>query len=130
MVRHLFALYGLLADYGFSVKRPILAWLLFTGACAALYGIGMSASRCWLVAQDCIASGALTGKWIEYSLLNALPLPGLDRYAEEIRKALFEAAHPLVSLLVLFTGIVHKTASLVAVFLVALALRNLFKMKG
>jgi hypothetical protein len=66
--------------------------------------------------------------WIEFSLTQALPLPGLDKLSENLRGKLFPA-DGLISIGVTFFVILHKVITLLALFLMGLALRNLFKLK-
>jgi hypothetical protein len=65
---------------------------------------------------------------IQFTLLQALPLPGLDKWSDSLRCDLFpdEGCKSVA-----FTAalMIHKAISLLAVFLFGLALRNLFKMK-
>jgi hypothetical protein len=66
--------------------------------------------------------------WIEFSVLQALPLPGLDKLSDTLRSKLF-ADSGWSSIAVTLTVISHKTVSLLALFLMGLGLRNLFKLK-
>ncbi len=124
--RWLYSAYAFLSDYGFSVGRP--AGLLLGTLVLAWLGYG------WLAGYSaCIplwSSCAPSREWFEFGLLNAFPLPGLDKYAEGLRSTLFPAhLHPLAQVLVTVVVIAQKAFSLVAFFLMGLALRNLFKMK-
>ena len=115
--------YRLLSNYGFSIWRPLamlfIAWLLF----AATYGSLANLTICLPFQTGCSISNA----WLEFSLLQALPLPGMDKLGAELHKKLFvqDAASIWVTMTILF----HKTISLLALLLTGLALRNLFKMK-
>jgi hypothetical protein len=67
-------------------------------------------------------------QWLEFSLLQTLPLPGLDLLSAVASKAFWpEGAWWSFGLSTLV--IAHKTISLAALFLTGLALRNLFKLK-
>jgi uncharacterized protein YjbI with pentapeptide repeats len=112
--RWLFWAYNTFSDYGFSVMRPFLlltaTWLVF----AQIYGAHASPqSLCVLGQTDC----RLQGEWFTFSLQQALPLPGFEQLDSAIKG---------VSVGWLF---LHKTLSLIALFLIGLALRNLFKLK-
>ncbi len=119
----LYFLYDLLSEYGGSVRRPaigfVAAWILFAG----LYALSSSATP-WLPGRA--FDGARTADWLMYSFVNSLPLSGLDETSRELRAVLFHAspARWLPGLLV-----IHKVISLLFLFLVGLALRNLFKLK-
>lgn len=65
--------------------------------------------------------------WVEFSLLQGLPISGFDSMAEKLHRELF--SHQVAATSVLVTVLFHKTISLLALFLTGLALRNLFKMK-
>jgi hypothetical protein len=124
--RWLYAAYALFSDYGFSTWRPsilLLASLLFAwGSYGWLAG--------YSVCVPFLSSCAPAREWFEFGLVNAFPLPGLDKYAEGLRSVLFPPhLHPAAQVLVTTVVIVQKTLSLLAFFLIGLALRNLFKMK-
>ena len=106
--------YSVLSDYGSSVIRPLLL-LVGTGLIfASIYGSYSSGvSVCALWQDGC----NWQGDWVNFSLQQALPLPGFDKLDLAIKN---------VSVVWLF---LHKTISLAALFLLGLALRNLFKLK-
>ena len=110
----LYKAYSMLSDYGLSVARPLVllvaAWLVF----AAIYGShsnGQSICMVWM------AGCKLQISWLNFSLQQALPLPGFDKLD-----------HPIKGVAVGWLFL-HKTISLAALFLIGLALRNLFKLK-
>jgi hypothetical protein len=110
----LYKAYSMLSDYGFSVARPLVllvaAWLVF----AAIYGShsnGQTICMVWM--EGC----ELQINWLNFSLQQALPLPGFDKLD-----------HPIKGVAVGWLFL-HKTISLAALFLIGLALRNLFKLK-
>jgi hypothetical protein len=110
----LYKAYSLLSDYGFSVARPLLllvaTWFLF----ASIYGSYSSGETVCVVWQPgCV----LQETWLSYSLQQALPLTGFDKLKYAIERV------PIGWLFI------HKTLSLAALFLIGLALRNLFKLK-
>ncbi len=109
----LYWLYKQTSDYGFSIARPLLLlailWLIF----AQKYGSYTSVESCYTLAVNCTAQS----DWLNYSLQQALPLPGFDKLEHVVKG---------VSVAWLF---IHKTLSLATLFLIGLALRNLFKLK-
>jgi hypothetical protein len=111
--RWLFKAYKYTSDYGFSITMPLLVlailWLVF----AQIYGSYTGVEHCFSWAVNC----KIQSDWLNYSLQQALPLPGFDK---------LKPAMEDVSVALLF---IHKTLSLAALFLVGLALRNLFKLK-
>jgi hypothetical protein len=111
--RWLFKAYKYTSDYGFSIARPLLLlailWLMF----AQIYGSYTGVEHCFSWAVNC----KIQSDWLNYSLQQALPLPGFDKLKPAIEG---------VSVAWLF---IHKTLSLAALFLIGLALRNLFKLK-
>lgn len=110
----LYKAYSVLSDYGFSVARPLVllvaAWLVF----AAIYGSHLNGQTICIVWQ---AGCELQVNWLNFSLQQALPLPGFDKLD-----------HPIKGVAVGWLFL-HKTISLAALFLIGLALRNLFKLK-
>ena len=111
--RWLFVAYKWSSDFGFSVARPlallVVLWIVF----AQVYGQYSGTPGCigW---TEC----HLQSNWLQYSAAQALPLPGFDKLE------FFKHLNPSVGWVAL-----HKTLSLAALFLVGLALRNLFKLK-
>lgn len=121
--RILFGLYKRLSDYGFGFWQPFILW----AACFGVFGlIHASLSDPSLLREH--GDNPHWSQWWQYVFINAVPLPGFDRVQEPLRSALFctEGARSVA----LVIEAVHKTASLIALFLFGLALRNLFKMKG
>lgn len=109
----LYWLYRQASDYGFSIARPLLLlaffWLIF----AQIYGSYTSVKPCYTWAENC----QVQSDWLNYSLQQALPLPGFDKLEHAVKGV-------SVAWLVF-----HKTLSLSALFLIGLALRNLFKLR-
>jgi len=122
--KRLYQLYEKISDYGFSHTRPFKYWLYCLAGFALIYGL-LTGTYGW----NGNISWERTLQWVHYALLNAVPLPGFDKTLEFLRIELFPI-HPWTQLLVTVLEILHKTVSLVAFFLIGLALRNLFKMKG
>lgn len=110
----LYKAYSVLSDYGFSVARPLVllvaAWLVF----AAIYGSHSNGQTICMVWQ---AGCELQVNWLNFSLQQAFQLPGFDKLDYPIKG---------VAVGWLF---LHKIISLAALFLIGLALRNLFKLK-
>ncbi len=111
--RWLFKRYKQFSDYGFSVTRPFILWVAAWLVFAHIYGYSSGQEVCWVWHSGC----DLRWDWLGYSLQQALPLPGFDKLDHTIKG---------VSVGWLF---LHKTISLTALFLIGLALRNLFKLK-
>jgi hypothetical protein len=128
-------LYNLFSDYGFSLWRP-LAWLI---AFSFIFGIGYGilADACAAESQCAQTAWAAntgsaedrTSAVIKYTLASVSPVPGLDKMQTELRAPLF-GQHGWIPITALALEIFHKITSLIMVFLFALALRNLFKMKS
>jgi hypothetical protein len=54
---------------------------------AALVGYGLLAE--YSICLPYLSNCSLSKDWLEFGLINAVPLPGLDKYAEDIRAKLF-----------------------------------------
>ncbi len=122
--RWLFWAYKEFSDYGFSVTRPLRYWGLGVLALTAFYGLLSWLGQCGGSVQAC----RFAPQWLEFLLLQTLPLPGLDKLSETASKA-FWPVGAWWGLALSALVIVHKTISLAALFLIGLALRNLFKLK-
>ncbi len=122
--RLLFQAYKTFSDYGFSITRPLKYGGLAVLVLTALYGLLSWLGQCGLSVQAC----HFAPQWLEFSLLQTLPLPGLDKLSEAASKAFWPQgawwSFGLSALVIL-----HKTLSLAVLFLIGLALRNLFKLK-
>ena len=121
--RYLYRTYQVLSDFGFSLWRPLLllvaAWLIFASA----YGVLANLSLCLPFQDGC----KVNDEWLEFSLLQVLPLAGFGKIEEGLRSQLF--ANSATSVGVTIAVLLHKSITLLALFLSGLALRNLFKMK-
>ena len=110
----LYMAYSGLSDYGLSVARPlvllVVAWLVFASIYGS-YSSGQSVCMMWQAGCD------LQTDWLSFSLQQSLPLHGFEKLEHTIKG---------VAVGWLF---LHKTISLAALFLIGLALRNLFKLK-
>ena len=122
--RWLFRAYKELSDYGFSITRPLKYGGLSVVALTAVYGLLSWLGQCGLTVQAC----QFAPQWLEFSLLQTLPLPGLDKLSEAASKV-FWPAGAWWGLVLSALVILHKIISIATLFLVGLALRNLFKLK-
>lgn len=122
--RWLFQAYKKFSDYGFSITRPLQYGGLGVLGLTVVYGLLSWLGHCGLSVQSC----HFAPQWLDFSLLQTLPLPGLDKLIEAASNAFWpEGAWWNLGLSALV--IVHKTVSVAALFLIGLALRNLFKLK-
>lgn len=121
--RYLYGAYALLSDYGFSLRRPLTllfgTWIFF----AFIYGWLADLALCIPPLGQC----HINQEWVKFSLLQGLPLPGLDSIGDKVWGQLYGAK--ATSAIVVAAVLLHKTFSLLALFLVGMGLRNLFKMK-
>ena len=76
--RWLFKAYKTFSDYGFSITRPLTYGGLGVLALTAAYGILSWPGQCGLSMQAC----HFAPEWLEFSLLQTLPLPGLDKLSK------------------------------------------------
>ncbi|MGZ8096570.1 MAG: pentapeptide repeat-containing protein [Methylosarcina sp.] len=120
----LFVVYKWVSDYGFSLSRPTLLWLGFMLPFLLIYSLLANLTQCFPWQADC----HIRYDVLQFTLLQALPLPGLDKWSDSLRSCLFPK-EGWSSVWVIVAVMFHKTISLLAVFLFGLALRNLFKMK-
>lgn len=116
----LYFLYAFFSDYGFNVWKPVLLLVLATLGAGTIYGslAGLS---------PCLTGCSLNSEWFLFSISQALPLPGLDKLSDAASTNLFGKNFSSIALTA--TVILHKTTSLLALFLIGLGLRNLFKLK-
>ena len=122
--RLLFKAYKTFSDFGFSITRPLTYGGLGVLGLTAAYGILSWLGQCGLSMQAC----HFAPERLEFSLLQTLPLPGLDKLSEAASKVFWPEGSWWslgLSVLVIF----QKILSLATLFLVGLALRNLFKLK-
>jgi uncharacterized protein YjbI with pentapeptide repeats len=120
----LFHSYKLFSNYGFSFGRPMVLLLIALLVFGVVYSWLSVLTPCLLTHADCQISYGL----IQFTLLQTLPLPGMDKWSDSLRSDLFPD-EGWKSLGFTAALMIHKTISLLAVFLFGLALRNLFKMK-
>lgn len=123
--RWLIYTYRLVSNYGFSLYRPILllvATLLFF---VLIYSMLAEFTPCLpLIHNDCQVRYDL----LQFSIMQSIPLPGLDKWSDSIRNCLFSNSG-LRNVGLIVAVICHKSISLLALFLLGLALRNRLKMK-
>lgn len=129
--RCLYRIYEKVADYGFSLARPIAWGLGLTVFFAIIYGAlmcGAGKTSGFAVLSEAPIDWQLTTQWAQFVLLNLLPLPGFDETLKELRSMLFGDSGwwPLLATI---AEAMHKICVFLAVFLIGLALRNLFKLK-
>lgn len=122
--RWLFFLYRWISGYGFRLDRPALL-IFFTFVIFILvYGVLAGLSPCFSWQEYCRINYQL----IQFSMIQSLPLPGLDKWGYSLQEELFKK-NDWHSAFLTISMMLHKGVSLLGVFLVGLALRNLFKMK-
>jgi hypothetical protein len=122
--RWLYRAYKYTSDFGFSVSRP-LVWFTFTLFIMLLLYAWQSGLS-WVSPQQSTHLPTL----LQFGVASALP--SFEKLAEPAAMQLFgEAGESGVnySVWTVITLLVHKTLSLLFLFLAGLALRNLFKMK-
>jgi uncharacterized protein YjbI with pentapeptide repeats len=120
--RWLYRAYRELSDFGFSLSRP--TWLLLATSfiAALLYA--------WQAGLTFSLNNTHTAALVQFSIASAIP--GLEKLAEPAAIRLFGEVSKGVAaygLPTVITLLAHKAISLLALFLIGLALRNLFKMK-
>jgi len=120
--RWLYRIYQLISNFGFSLWRPVALLVATYLVSLVLYGMLAGLHVCVPWRMPC----SLNADLIQFGLLQALPLPGFDKTIELLRLGLFSGANGLLLTLVVAA---QKILSLLALFLIGLALRNLFKMK-
>lgn len=111
----LYAAYYHLSEYGFSVWRPLLGIVSIIAIFAFLRGIHLSEQFCLGFSGEC----EIRSDWIAYGIFQTIPIPGLSKIADEFNMA----KEPLLLIILL------KALGISMVFLLGLALRNLFKLK-
>ena len=129
--RWLYRVYKEVADYGFSLIRPFAWGLGLTGLFAIVYGFlmwGAGKTAGFAIFSKAPIDWQLTTQWAQFVLLNLFPLPGFDETLKALRNSLF-ADTDVYPLLAIIAEAMHKICVLLAIFLIGLALRNLFKLK-
>ena len=119
--------YDVLSDYGRSALRPLFWLVASTGLFAVLYGVASTA----LVDQGKIAAcGKIVEKSLFLALANALPaISGGQRQSILNAYECLYGDKTDVPVLVGYLGVVQTLLSVILLFLIALALRNMFRIK-
>ena len=120
--RWLYRAYQMTSDFGFSISRPLGLFVLATLVATLIY-----ANQAGLTFDF---SGSHTAALVQFSIASAIP--GLEKLAEPAAIRLFgDLAKGVANynVWVVLTLLAHKAVSILALFLIGLALRNLFKMK-
>jgi hypothetical protein len=123
----LFWLYEKFADFGFSIWRPF----------CLLLGVMFLFGMLYLFLHSPLGSKATVWVWdgehalelARYAISQSIPLPGLDKMTQNLEETLFRRLGPVDRALLLVLVVLHKLSALLALFLIGLGLRNLFKMK-
>lgn len=119
----LYIAYRELSDFGFSVRRPALLLGVALLLMLPLYAWQAGLQACWPTAAGC----NMTGPLIQFASAHALP--GFEKLSEPAGKLLFGKDLEGLGVWTVLTLLLHKAVSMLAIFLIGLALRNLFKMK-
>lgn len=116
--RGLYWLYGQSSDYGFSLWRPVVLFVLVVLVFAQVYGLyDNSMQSCWPGEAAC----EIQREWLNFSLAQSMPLPGFDNLKRF--EGNFSETVPIC-----FVAI-NKVLAFILFFLAGLALRNLFRLK-
>ncbi len=129
--RTISSIYAAVSDYGFSLRRPVIALLGAAMLTGLIHGglANAEASKWQALLPSADFDLDRTLQWLRYVAINTLPVPGFDKTQMELRDALFGKDGAIVSI-AMGLEMIHKVISLGCVFLLGLALRNLFKMKS
>ena len=121
----LYYLYEKFSDYGSSVIIPfiwlVFAWIIAAGSFAAI----SPEAQLWIPFKNSLDFGR-TLQWLVYSIATSVPLTGLDETARNLGHQIGANANSAWFTAILF---LHKTITLLFLFLMILAVRNAFKMK-
>jgi Pentapeptide repeats (9 copies) len=131
--RWISAVYGWCSAYGFSLLRPLRTLLGIMLAMGIFHGL---LANSFANAVNPITNGDIdwnrTLQWFRYVMINTFPVPGFDKTQLELRHELFGSGtnHGGFLAVAAILEMLHKVISLGCVFLMGLALRNMFKMKS
>jgi|GEM_PF-2022970 len=113
-------LFSWLSDFGFSIGRPLILILLSTILATSAYGLLADLEFCNPNSNGCDMFGTL----LQFSLF---AIPGFEKISLDAIYPLFKSENLNTwTIVILF---IHKLIMLLSLFLLGLALRNLFKMK-
>ncbi|RFB68683.1 hypothetical protein DZB54_16275 [Herbaspirillum sp. 3R-3a1] len=125
-VAALYFLYERVAGYGFSIAKPLFFLIVLPLIFFFALYCGLSAyTNCPSIASCRFDTLTLLGT-IEFSVLQSLPPLGIEKASDALRESIFGGEH--IGIVIPFI-VVQKVMALAGWFFVALALRNLFKMK-
>lgn len=113
-------LFNLLSDFGFSIKKPLILILLSTIPSIFAYGFLADLEFCNPFSNEC----DMFGKLFQFTLF---AIPGFEKISLDTIEPLFEEKN--FNGWVIAVLFLHKVIMLLGLFLLGLALRNLFKMK-
>jgi hypothetical protein len=125
----LFWLYEKFADFGFSIWRPFCLLLGVTIVFGMVYLYLLLHSPLGSKATAWVWDGENASELARYAISQSIPLPGLDKMTQNLEETLFRRLGPVDRGLLLVLVVLHKLSALLALFLLGLGLRNLFKMK-
>ena len=121
--RFLYTLFAGLSNFGFSIFRPAILFVSVLFLMTLLYAWQAGLHPCFPSEATCNKTGPL----IQFATASAIP--GFEKLAEPAGKLLFGKELENLGVWTVLTLLLHKAVSLLALFLIGLALRNLFKMK-
>jgi uncharacterized protein YjbI with pentapeptide repeats len=123
-------LYWASSNYGHSLLRPFLTLIGFMVIFGATHGLLTNLYHVTDLSPSLSEfDSERTWQWFRYVLINTFPVPGFDKVQMDLRIGLFGQDGYLAAIAT-FLEMLHKVISLGCVFLLGLALRNLFKMKS
>lgn len=122
--------YRLISDYGYSLRNPFLTLIVCMIAFGGIHGMLSNLHHVTALSPEFSDfDSERTYRWLRYVMINTIPAPGFDKTQMDLRAELFgKDGH--ISTVATLLEMLHKIVSLGCVFLLGLALRNLFKMKA
>lgn len=133
--KFLFSIYEKLSDYGFDFYRPIKYLILSMIVFGLIFGALSLFTQCSInlfhlasTNEHVISNCHFSPKWFEFVVVQALPIPGLDKISENAKSEIF-SNNAWLSLMITVLVIVQKSLSLLFLFFIGLALKNQFKFK-
>lgn len=133
--KFLFSIYEKLSDYGFDFCRPIRYLTLSIIGFGLIFGALSLFTQCSInflhlpsTNEHVISNCHFSPKWFEFVVVQALPIPGLDKISENAKSEIF-SNNAWLSLIITLLVIVQKSLSLLFLFFIGLALKNQFKFK-